>query len=295
MRDTALEKHSDFFRDFRSPAHVPMRDRMACPNDDVCSFRPLRMNSADIECAIEFSRTGYRVDGRVLLRGVDLRIRTGELLVLLGRSGAGKTTALKLVNGLLTPSEGVVRVRGRATSEWNPVRLRRGIGYAIQEVGLMPHLDVEHNVGLVPRLEGWMPDRISARVRELMPLLDLPADLLSRFPHQLSGGQRQRVGLARALAADPSILLMDEPFGALDPLTRVEIQRQFRTLQQRLAKTVVFVTHDVREALFLATRVALLDCGHLVGVYSPGEFLRSPDPLLAEYTDVLRAPGEAEP
>ena len=223
-----------------------------------------------------------------MLAGFDLCVYRGEVLMLMGRSGTGKTTALKLINGLLLPSTGRVRVEGRATTEWDLIRLRRRTGYAIQEVGLLPHLSVRRNIGLVPRLEQWPRQQIEARTEGLMQLLGLPPELGHRYPHELSGGQRQRVGLARALAADPPLLLMDEPFGALDPLTRTEVQREFKSLQERLRKTVVFVTHDVREAVLLGTRIALLESGRLAGIYSPDEFLHSPHPQAAAYTAVLR-------
>jgi osmoprotectant transport system ATP-binding protein len=238
---------------------------------------------------IEFDDVGYDVAfGKAVLTGFDLRVLPGEVLMLLGRSGTGKTTALKLVNGLLLPTSGQVRVEGRATTEWDLIRLRRRIGYAIQEVGLLPHWTVRRNIGLIPQLEHWSREDIEARIDALMGLLGLPAELGKRYPHELSGGQRQRVGLARALAADPPLLLMDEPFAALDPLTRAEVQREFKSLQERLRKTVVFVTHDVREALLLGTRIALLDAGRLVTVSTPEEFLRSREPQAAAYTAVLR-------
>jgi osmoprotectant transport system ATP-binding protein len=207
----------------------------------------------------------------------------------LGRSGSGKTTTLKLVNRLLSPSSGEVRVRGVPNAEGDVIRLRRGIGYVIQDVGLFPHFTVERNIGLVPRIEAWPEERIRTRVAELLQLVGLSPDLALRYPHQLSGGQRQRVGVARALAADPEILLMDEPFGALDPLTRDELQREFLSLQQRLHKTVVFVTHDLREALRLGSRIALMESGRLVNVLTPQEFLRSPDPWASAY---VRAFGD---
>jgi osmoprotectant transport system ATP-binding protein len=204
--------------------------------------------------------------------------------VLLGRSGSGKTTTLKLINRLLKPTQGQVLVEGRATTDTDPIRLRRRIGYVIQEVGLFPNLTVERNVGLVPRLENWSAERTRARVQEMLALVGLePQRFAARYPRELSGGQRQRVGVARALAADPPLLLMDEPFGALDPVTRAEIQQEFKRLQQRLQKTIVFVTHDLREALMLASRVALLEGGKLVGVYTPVEFRRSSNPDVAAY------------
>jgi osmoprotectant transport system ATP-binding protein len=247
------------------------------------------MEPAPSTPAIEFRDVSYRVADTQVLYGFDLQVQSGETLVLLGRSGSGKTTSLKLVNRLLSPTSGDIRVKGVSNSEADVIRLRRSIGYVIQDVGLFPHFTVERNIGLVPKIEGWTDDRIRARVQELLQTVGLAADTASRYPHQLSGGQRQRVGVARALAADPEILLMDEPFGALDPLTRDELQREFLLLQQRLHKTVVFVTHDLREALRLGTRIALMEAGRLVTVLSPVEFLRSTDALAAAY---VRAFGE---
>lgn len=210
--------------------------------------------------------------------------------MLLGPSGSGKTTTLKLINGLLAATEGEVLVEGRRVRQWEITRLRRHIGYAIQEVGLFPHYTVGKNVALVPRLERWLPERIQERVKEVLQMVGLPAaEFAKRYPDELSGGQRQRVGLARALAADPPILLMDEPFGALDPLTRAELQKEFKQLQQRLHKTVVFVTHDVSEALLLGDHIALLESGKLHGVYAPREFVTSPDPLVERYLEAFRA------
>ncbi len=238
---------------------------------------------------IEFQDVSYGVGGTQVLSGFNLQVQSGETLVLLGRSGSGKTTSLKLVNRLLTPSSGDIRVKGVSNAEGDVIGLRRSIGYVIQDVGLFPHFTVERNIGLVPRIGGWPEDRIRARVQELLQLVGLAVDLASRYPHQLSGGQRQRVGVARALAADPEILLMDEPFGALDPLTRDELQHEFLALQQRLHKTVVFVTHDLHEALRLGTRIALMEAGRLVTVLTPREFLQSSDPLASAY---VRAFGE---
>jgi osmoprotectant transport system ATP-binding protein len=210
---------------------------------------------------------------------VSFEVGAGETLVLLGRSGSGKTTTLKLVNRLLEPTEGEIHVAGRRAHETDPHRLRRGIGYVIQDVGLFPHFTIEQNVGLVPRLEGWAPGRVAARVRELLTLVGLDPDRFAgRRPHELSGGQRQRIGVARALAADPPLLLMDEPFGALDPITRVELQREFKRLEERLGKAVVFVTHDVREGLLLGTRIGLMQEGKLVFLGTPQEFRRSAHP-----------------
>lgn len=241
--------------------------------------------------AIEFVNVTYRVDGtRALISGLDLSIQRGETMMLLGRSGSGKTTTLKLINRLLAQSEGTVLVDGRSTAEWDVIQLRRHIGYAIQEAGLFPHYTVEKNVALVPRLERWDAARIAARVREVLQLVGLPyEEFAGRYPDQLSGGQRQRVGLARALAADPPILLMDEPFGALDPITRAELQQEFLGLRKSLSKTVVFVTHDVAEALMLGDRVALVDSGALKGIYAPAEFLRSTDVFVQPYVNAFRA------
>ena len=232
---------------------------------------------------IEFRDVSYGVNGIQVLSGLNLRVAHGEILVLLGRSGSGKTTTLKLVNRLVTPTSGQVLVNGKANDQVDVIQLRRGIGYVIQEAGLFPHFTVERNIGLVPKIEGWTEERVRARVQEMLQLVGLTPDLASRYPHQLSGGQRQRVGVARALAADPAILLMDEPFGALDPLTRDELQREFLLLQQRVHKTVVFVTHDLREALRLASRIALMEAGKLVTVLTPAEFLTSSDPWASAY------------
>jgi len=237
---------------------------------------------------IEFREVAYTLpNGQALLCGLNLEVQRGETLVLLGRSGSGKTTSLKLVNRLLSPSGGEVFVNGVPTAESDVIQLRRSIGYVIQDVGLFPHFTVERNIGLVPRIEGWAAERIRVRVDELLRLVGLEAQIASRYPHQLSGGQRQRVGVARALAADPAILLMDEPFGALDALTRDELQREFLSLQQRLNKTVVFVTHDLREALRLGSRIALMEGGRLMMVLSPQDFLRSGDPLAAAYVQAF--------
>jgi osmoprotectant transport system ATP-binding protein len=222
---------------------------------------------------VEFRDVCYEVGGRQILADVNFTVEAGETLVLLGRSGSGKTTALKMTNGMLFPTRGEVRVEGKSTREWDPIRLKRHIGYVIQEVGLFPHFTVERNVGLVPTLDGRSADDVAQRVERLLDEMGLPAaEFRGRYPRQLSGGQRQRVGVARALAADPPLLLFDEPFGALDPVTRVELQRQFLDLRRNLRKTSIFVTHDVREALRLGTRIGLLAHGRLEVSSDPQEF-----------------------
>src|SRR5208337_1301567 len=228
-----------------------------------CALRPMNPNALTTsENLIEFRDVFFSVLGgatREIISGVSLAVPHGETLVLLGRSGSGKTTLLRLINGLLAPTRGEVLVQQRRTADWNLIRLRRSIGYVLQDAGLFPHFTVAENVGLIPTLEKWDSSRIAARVEELLRLVGLdPVEFANRRPRELSGGQRQRVGVARALAADPAILLMDEPFAALDPVTRAEMQREFSALARRLSKTIVFVTHDLREALLLASRIILL-------------------------------------
>ena len=219
----------------------------------------------------------------VVLDGLTLEIAPGETVALVGRSGAGKSTILKIINGLIVPDSGTVMVGGRSTREWNPFELRRRIGYVLQDIGLFPHLTVEENVAVVPRLLGWDPARIAARTAEMLRLVGLPPEVYARRPAlDLSGGQRQRVGVARALAADPPILLMDEPFGALDPVTRSELHREFRGIQDALAKTVVIVTHDMAEAFALAARVGVLDSGRLAQIDTPRALAQSNDPRVRQ-------------
>ncbi|MEG3899161.1 MULTISPECIES: ATP-binding cassette domain-containing protein [unclassified Microcoleus] len=244
------------------------------------------------EVAVECLDVTYRLNRRHLVEKLNFKVLKGEVLVLLGRSGSGKTTTMKLINNLLTPSSGEVIVMGKPTTQWNPIQLRRKIGYVIQEIGLFPHFTVEQNVGLVPKLEGWEVDRIQSRVRQLLELVNLdPQHFAKRYPHQLSGGQRQRVGVARALAADPPMLLMDEPFGALDPITRLELQREFGQLQQQLGKTVIFVTHGIQEAFLLASRIGLMQDGRLVELASPDDFLKSQHPEARAFLECLQLPG----
>ena len=217
-------------------------------------------------------------DGRAILDRFTLAVADGEAVALVGPSGGGKTTALKLVNALRRPSAGAVRVAGRETTAWDPIELRRRTGYVIQEIGLFPHLTVAENVAIVPEISGWEPARVRARVDELLALVGLPAtEYGGRRPHELSGGQRQRVGVARALAADPPLVLLDEPFGALDPVTRHTLQGEFRTLQQRLRRTALFVTHDLREALRVADRLAVVAEGRVRASLRPDEVASSDD------------------
>jgi len=248
-------------------------------------------NGTQNGAVIEMRNVAYRFPGGPsLLNDLNLQVHRGETLILLGRSGSGKTTTLKLINDLVSPTEGDVLVEGRATRDWDRIRLRRGIGYVIQESGLFPHFTVERNIALVPTIENWEPERIRKRVAELMQLVGLDPGLAARYPKELSGGQRQRVGVARGLAADPPILLMDEPFGALDAITRAELQKEFLALQQRLQKTVVFVTHDLREGLLLGTRIALMEGGRLVVALATSDFAASKDPLVQQYMDAFGTP-----
>ena len=237
---------------------------------------------------VEFRNVSYSIGPARILSDLNLTVAQGEVLVLLGESGSGKTTTLKLVNRLLEPSSGQVLVEGKATMDWDPVALRRRTGYVIQEGGLFPHFTIARNVGLVPRLSGWDDARTEARARELLELVGLnPDQFAHRYPSELSGGQRQRVGVARALAADPPLLLLDEPFGALDPLTRAGLQREFATLAHSLGKTAIVVTHDVREALLLGSRIALMHGGKLELLETPESFVRSDNPQARAYLATL--------
>ena len=240
---------------------------------------------------IEFIDAGFSLlDGRPLLSGLNLTVGRGETMVLVGRSGSGKTTTLKLINGLLRATSGAVKVDGQGVESWELIKLRRRIGYVIQEAGLFPHYTVFENVAVIPKIESWPRDKIAPRVEEVLQLVGLPAaEFAKRYPDELSGGQRQRVGIARALSADPPILLMDEPFGALDPITRAEVRGEFQRLQQRLSKTVVLVTHDIADALMLGTRIGLMENGGLRGTYTPQEFLESADSSTKAYVEVFRA------
>ena len=234
------------------------------------------------DIAVEFAGVSASRGGRRVLHDVSISIAAGEIVALVGRSGSGKTTLLRLVNRLIEPDAGQVTVEGRPTAAWDPIELRRSTGYVIQDAGLFPHMTVAGNVAVVPRLMAWSDQRISARVDELLAMVGLvPAAYRDRWPDELSGGERQRVGLARALAADPPLLLMDEPFGALDPITRSELHEEFRRLQQTLHRAVVLVTHDMAEAFALANRVAVLCDGQIVACDTPAAVRSSSDPRVA--------------
>jgi osmoprotectant transport system ATP-binding protein len=243
------------------------------------------------EPLVSFREVGFAINGGTpIIDRLSLKVARGETLVLLGESGCGKTTTLRLVNRLLTPTAGQVKVEGKSTTDWDAIQLRRRTGYVIQEAGLFPHFSVAENVAIVPSLENWEQSRIAARVSELLSLVGLePEKFGERYPRELSGGQRQRVGVARALAADPPLLLMDEPFGALDPLTRASLQKEFAELKLRLGKTVIFVTHDVREALILGSRIALMDKGKIILLETPKGFVKSEDERVRAYLETLRS------
>jgi osmoprotectant transport system ATP-binding protein len=250
------------------------------------------MSDVADKALVEFHNVSFSLSGTHIITDLNLTVERGETLVLLGESGCGKTTTLKLVNRLFEPSAGEVRVEGKTTTAWDAIALRRRIGYVIQEGGLFPHFSIARNVGLVPALAGWDQKRIDERVRELLQLVGLDPDRFAeRYPRELSGGQRQRVGVARALAADPPLLLLDEPFGALDPLTRASLQREFADLTTRLGKTAILVTHDVREALILARRIGLMHKGHLLLLDTPEEFLASDHPQVRAYLETLELTG----
>ncbi len=235
---------------------------------------------------IRFDDVSFAWGDVPVLRGVSLEVARGEVVALVGRSGSGKSTLLRLVNRLLAPAAGHVTVDGRRVADWDAVDLRRHTGYAIQDVGLFPHWTVADNVATVPRLLQWPHDRVRARVDELLAMVNLAPDVFrERWPDQLSGGQRQRVGLARALGADPPVVLMDEPFGAVDPITRVEIHREFLRLQRQSPRTILLVTHDLDEAFALGDRVAVVDDGRLVACDRPEGIARSAEPAVRQLLD----------
>jgi len=235
-----------------------------------------------------FQKVAYAVDGRSILENLNFGVERGQTLVLLGQSGSGKTTALRLINRMLDATGGQICLEGQDIRQLDPIELRRSIGYVIQDFGLMPHWTVEQNVSLVPRLLGWEIERQQRRTRELLDQVGLDYETIRRrHPYQLSGGQKQRVAVARALAAEPGLLLFDEPFGALDPVTRHEMQQQFLVLRKQYNVASVFVTHDLLEALALATRIAVLDRGRLEALVSPSEFVNLQTPVARSFLDTL--------
>jgi len=241
---------------------------------------------------VEFRSVSYSAGGTRIIDDLKFEVRGGEILVLLGESGCGKTTTLKLINRLLEPTSGEVFVDGKATTDWDPIALRRRIGYVLQDGGLFPHMNVRDNAALVLTITDAMRDTAQARADEMFSLVGLdPSKFGSRYPHELSGGQRQRVGVARALASDPELLLLDEPFGALDAITRTRLQREFADLVHRLGKTAVFVTHDLHEAMLLASRIALMDKGHIVLMDDAEGFRDSTEPLVRAYLDTIAIPA----
>ena len=238
---------------------------------------------------VEFRNVSFAIDGAKILEDINLEIFRGETLVLLGESGCGKTTTLKLINRLYEPTSGEVLVEGKPTTDWDAIKLRRSIGYVLQEAGLFPHFSVERNVALVPELEDWDEAETRERTAEMLGLVGLTSEkFAARFPHELSGGQRQRVGVARALAANPSLLLLDEPFGALDPITRSNLQKEFARLVKELDKTAVFVTHDLHEAMLLGTKICLMDKGRIVLIDTPENVRKSDLPLVRDYLETVR-------
>jgi len=243
---------------------------------------------ADNSAIVEFRDLVYSIAGTSILDGLNFSVRRGEVLVLLGESGCGKTTTLKLINRLIEPTSGKVLVEDKTTTDWDPIALRRHIGYVLQDGGLFPHFTVAENVAIVLRLENWDETSKRDRTREMLDLVGLdPSKFANRFPHELSGGQRQRVGVARALASDPELLLLDEPFGALDAITRTSLQKEFARLVRDLRKTAIFVTHDLHEAMLLGSRIALMDKGKIVLMDEPAGFRNSDLPLAKAYLETV--------
>lgn len=225
---------------------------------------------------ISFQNVSKSYDGKVVLEQFSLDIHKGEFITVIGTSGCGKTTALKMINGLLIPTNGRVLVNNMNVSETDPITLRRKIGYVIQNIGLFPHLTIEKNIGYVLNLQHTPKKQVKTRVLELVQLVGLPETVLDRYPSELSGGQNQRVGIARALASHPEIMLMDEPFGAVDGITRRKLQKEFKKLQQEMQTTVFFITHDIQEALELGTRVLVMDQGKIIQIGTPTEIVEKP-------------------
>ncbi|MDY0387500.1 MAG: betaine/proline/choline family ABC transporter ATP-binding protein [Methanolobus sp.] len=240
--------------------------------------------------SIQFKGVTKKYGSVFAVKDLDLEIQGGELLILIGPSGSGKTTALRMMNRMIEQDSGTVTINGLDTREVDPVRLRRNMGYVIQNIGLFPHMTIGENIGLVPKLEGWDKNRIEKRVRELLDFVSLPPEMfMNRYPRQLSGGQQQRIGLARAMAMDPPLFLMDEPFGALDPILRKQLQKEFVKIKNEINRTIVFVTHDIEEALILGDRIAIMDQAKLVQVGPPEELIFNPvNDLVADIVDAKR-------
>ena len=246
--------------------------------------------SGSSKTIVRFSSVRYEINGAVIIDDLDLDIEKGEILVLLGESGCGKTTTLRLINRLIEPTSGEVLVEGKATTEWDAVELRRRVGYVLQDGGLFPHMTIRENAGIVLKLQ--RAENGAPRADQMLDLVKLdPAKFGDRFPHELSGGQRQRVGVARALASDPELLLLDEPFGALDAITRTELQKEFARLVRELGKTAIFVTHDLHEAMLLGSRIALMEKGRVVLIDTAEGFRTSDVPLARAYLDTILLPA----
>lgn len=225
---------------------------------------------------ISFQKVSKAYDGKTVLDRFSLDVQRGEFITVIGTSGCGKTTALKMINGLLQPDQGTIYVDGQNVQTTDQIALRRKIGYVIQNIGLFPHMTIEKNIGYVLNLQKTPKQQVHKKVAELIELVSLPKDVLDRYPSELSGGQNQRVGIARALAANPEIMLMDEPFGAVDEITRRKLQMEFKKLQHHLQMTVFFITHDIKEALRLGTRVLVMDAGKIIQIGTPEEIKTNP-------------------